>query len=89
MGAIDMEPSLFPVHEDLFCTDLPTWPLSGDVKILVMGASGYIGGRLIHERLARGYQMRVMVRSDAFPYQNLWPEGEVVTADALTISAPG
>ena len=30
-------------------------------KVLVTGASGYIGGRLVPERLARGYKIRVMV----------------------------
>lgn len=84
-----MDQSSFPDHEDLLCTDLPTRPLPGDAKILVTGASGYIGGRLIHELLARGYRVRVMVRENAFQYQNLWPEAEVVTADVLKYKTLG
>ena len=48
--------------QEFFCFDLPTQPLPGTGKILVTGASGYIGGRLVSELLARGYQVRVMVR---------------------------
>jgi uncharacterized protein YbjT (DUF2867 family) len=52
-------------------------------KILVSGASGYVGGRLVPELLARGYKVRVMVRGEPDIYQRLWPEAEVVVADAL------
>jgi uncharacterized protein YbjT (DUF2867 family) len=52
-------------------------------KILVTGASGYIGGRLVNELLARGYQVRVIIRENATHYQELWPQAEVVVADAL------
>ena len=31
-------------------------------KILVTGASGYVGGRLIQELLIKGFDVRVMVR---------------------------
>ncbi len=46
----------------LFCDDLPTTPRPEMGKILVTGATGYIGGRLVPELLARGYRVRVMVR---------------------------
>ncbi|PIQ89659.1 MAG: epimerase, partial [Candidatus Omnitrophica bacterium CG11_big_fil_rev_8_21_14_0_20_42_13] len=72
-------------YSDLFCTDLPTNPITGMGRILITGASGYIGGRLIPELLARGYKVRIMVRGDLSAYQNLWPEAEVVVADALDI----
>lgn len=52
-------------------------------KILVTGASGYIGGRLFPELLIRGYHVRVMVRQETPLYKNLWPQVEVVVADAL------
>jgi len=84
-----MEQSFFPDQKDLYCPDLPTRPLSGDVKILVTGASGYIGGRLVHELCARGYHVRVMVRDNALHYQNLWPDAEVVIADALKYETLG
>jgi len=71
-------------HDDaLFCADLPTKPLEDVGTVLVTGASGYIGGRLVPELLARGYRVRVMVRGDAEVYRSLWPEVEVAVADAL------
>ena len=67
----------------LFCHDLPSRPLAGMGKVLVTGASGYIGGRLVPELLARGYTVRIMVRAPSPVYQELWPQVEVVAADAL------
>lgn len=69
--------------EDLFCRDLPSKPSPDIGKVLVTGASGYIGGRLVPELLARGYRVRVMVRAASPVYQELWPEAEIVVADAL------
>ena len=72
-----------PKQEDLFCTDLPTQPVPGAGKVLVTGASGYIGGRLVNELLARGYRVRILIRGNAAHYQELWPQAEIVVADAL------
>jgi uncharacterized protein YbjT (DUF2867 family) len=72
-----------PTFEDLFCRDLPTRPLPDAGIILVTGASGYIGGRLVNELLARGYRVRIVVRGDAAHYQERWPQAKVVVADAL------
>ncbi|NIM10533.1 MAG: DUF2867 domain-containing protein [Candidatus Aminicenantes bacterium] len=69
--------------DQLFCFDLPTTPQPEIGKILVSGASGYVGGRLVPELLARGYQVKVMVRADSPEYKERWPEVEVVVADAL------
>jgi uncharacterized protein YbjT (DUF2867 family) len=70
-------------NQDLYCTDLSSRPNPGLGKILVTGATGYIGGRLVPELLARGYNVRIMVR---VPTQNLkdqWPKTEIVVADAV------
>lgn len=76
----DREPS---EENPLFCHDLPSRPLPELGKILVTGASGYIGGRLVPELLARGYKIRVMVRAPSPAYGELWPDAEVIAADAL------
>jgi len=68
---------------DLFCHDLTSTPRPEIGKVLVTGATGYIGGRLVPELLARGYQVRVLVRSPSPEYKERWPGAEVVTGDAL------
>ena len=68
---------------NLLCADLNTRPQPGIGKILVSGASGYIGGRLVPELLARGYRVRVMVRTNSPGYKERWPKAEVHVADAL------
>lgn len=75
------------MDNDLFCTDLPTkfQPQLG--RILVTGASGYIGGRLVPELLARGYKVRVMVRTASPQYELNWPDAEVVLADAHNVDS--
>ncbi len=70
---------------DLFCRDLPSTPRPEIGKILVTGATGYIGGRLVPELLARGYQVRVMVRAASPEHEERWPEAEIVVADALDV----
>jgi len=71
---------------DLYCRDLPSMPSAGTGKVLVTGASGYIGGRLVPELLARGYHVRVMVRAPSPIYKERWPDVEMVTADALDLN---
>lgn len=70
---------------DLFCVDLPSKFQPHLGKILVTGASGYIGGRLVPELLARGYRVRVMVRGISPEYSKLWPGAELAVADAREI----
>ena len=70
-------------NEGLFCDELPTRRRPEIGKILVTGASGYIGGRLVPELLARGYQVRAMVRMASPVYETRWPGAEIVVADAL------
>ena len=69
--------------KDILCEDLPTVPVPELGTVLVAGATGYIGGRLVPELIARGYSVKVMVRAASPEYQERWPEAEVVVADAL------
>ena len=80
--AFAVQPGL---REEIFCNDLPTTPRADVGRILVTGASGYVGGRLVPELLARGYQVRVMVRTVYPEYRERWPGAEVVEANALHI----
>lgn len=68
---------------ELLCADLPTKPIAELGTILVAGATGYIGGRLVPELIERGYTVRVMVRVESPEHTERWPEAEVVVADAL------
>jgi uncharacterized protein YbjT (DUF2867 family) len=74
-------------NSDLFCSDLPTRPHPEVGKVMVTGATGYIGGRLVPELLARGYQVSVMVRAPSPEYNKRWPGAKIVVADALDINS--
>ncbi|MBP1625478.1 MAG: family oxidoreductase, partial [Acidobacteria bacterium] len=69
--------------ENVVCQGLPTKPNPSVGRILVTGASGYVGGRLIVELINRGYQVRAMVRRKLAVQEQRWPGAEVVEADAL------
>jgi len=71
------------VQTDIHCHDLPTRPDPSIGWVLVAGAAGYIGGRLVPELIARGYKVRVMVRAASDEHYERWPDAEVVEADAL------
>ncbi|MCY2925225.1 MAG: SDR family oxidoreductase [Planctomycetota bacterium] len=71
------------LDDSLFCHDLPSAPRPQIGTILVTGASGYIGGRLVPELLARGYRVRAMVRAASPEYAARWPGAQIVVADAL------
>lgn len=72
--------------KESYCKDLPTTPAPDIGIILVTGAAGYIGGRLVPELIERGYRVRVMVRKYSEEYLERWPEAEVVIADALNVA---
>ena len=69
------------------CQELPTTPRPEIGTVLVTGATGYIGGRLVPELLARGYRVRVMVRRESAAELRRWPAAEVAVADALDPAA--
>ena len=56
------------------------------MRILVVGASGYIGGRLVPLLQARGHDLVLMSR-DARPLAGRFPEAVVVAADLLDPSS--
>ena len=59
------------------------------MRILVVGASGYIGGRLVPLLQARGHDLVLMSR-DARPVAARFPEAQAVAADLLDpASLPG
>ena len=55
------------------------------MRILVVGASGYIGGRLVPLLAARGHELVLMSR-DARPLAARFPQATVVIADLLDLS---
>ncbi|NNF29696.1 MAG: DUF2867 domain-containing protein [Gemmatimonadetes bacterium] len=59
------------------------------MRILVTGATGYIGGRLVEELLAAGHDVRVLVRSASRAASRTWSdqvevrEGDLLAPDSL------
>ena len=61
---------------------LPSRPVPGRDIVLVTGATGYIGGRLVSELVSRGYRVRTMLRAPLPGYAERWPGTEEAIADA-------
>lgn len=59
-----------------------TTPDPGMGLILVTGGTGYVGGRLTSELLARGYRVRMLVRAIAPGEKDRWPGADIVIGDA-------
>jgi len=74
------------INDTHFCNDLETIPVPHIGTILVTGATGYIGGRLVPELIYRGYHVRVLVRKLSPEQKKQWPGAEIVEADALDLN---
>ena len=67
---------------DHFCDDLCSTPQPALGTILVTGATGYVGGRMVPELIARGYRVRVLTRAKIVGEEDRWPAAEVAVGDA-------
>lgn len=70
------------MEAELFCQILQSQPQPALGPVLVTGATGYVGGRLVPELLARGYRVRTMLRAPLPGQQERWPGVEEAIADA-------
>ncbi len=52
-------------------------------KVLVTGATGYVGGRLVPRLLAAGYSVRCMARDTSRLEGRSWPGAEIIQGDLL------
>lgn len=68
---------------NLLAADLPKPILNPPGPILVVGASNYIGGRLIPELLGRGYPVRTFMRSSQIKGRRCWSRVEIIERDQL------
>ena len=67
--------------------DLQVEPSSQPMHLLVTGATGYIGGRLVPRLVARGHQVRCVARDpDRLAGRN-WHDAEIVQGDLADASA--
>lgn len=58
-------------------------------RVLVTGATGYIGGRLVPRLLAKGHHVRCLVRNPSRLAGHSWPGVEIVQGDIGEPDAPG
>lgn len=73
-------------EKNLLCDNMPLDPSCAIGKILVTGASGYVGGRLVPELMARGHKVRAMVRGPSPACEKNWPGVEMSISDALDMN---
>ena len=56
-------------------------------RILLTGATGYIGGRLLHLLESEGYRVRCIARKPEFLHDRIAPGTEVMGGDVLNIDS--
>ncbi len=52
-------------------------------KALVLGATGYVGRRLVPRLIAKGHEVRCLVRNPAKAPKDVWKGAEIVTGDVF------
>src|ERR1700730_806599 len=63
---------------------MKVWPLGNNSKlILLTGATGYVGGRLLHALEADGYRVRCLSRHPEALSERVGQETEVIKGDVL------
>lgn len=75
------------MSRELYCDKFNSQPCPDAGTVLVTGATGYIGGRLVPELLARGYRVKAMLRAPLQGYEERFPGVETVIADASDLPA--
>jgi len=57
-------------------------------KILLTGATGYVGGRLLRALQGAAYPVRCLARQPQFLASRVDPQTEIVTGDCLDAATP-
>ncbi len=90
-----MNPGALPPEESIREPDRPDAAASGSRRVLVTGATGYVGGRLVAPLLDAGHEIRCLARTPAKLDDAPWRErvevvaGDVGSFDSLLAAMDG